>query len=98
MEVAEALKDDISKTIKEEKNKGKIIYLGRPYNIRIAVTSHSRDSLYGPIIISMILFPGPIFGLFKIWKNYITQYMHLLKFTCVSSQISREMKLKNSPF
>lgn len=99
MEMSEALKDDFDKRIKKGK-KGKTIDLGRPYKIRMAVTSHSRDSLYGPIIISRIRFPGPICGLFKIWKNCITHYIHILKFTSVSSQINREMQeyLKNSPF
>ena len=41
-------------------------YLGSPYKIRIAVTSHRLVSLYGSVIISMNLFPSPIFGLRKI--------------------------------
>lgn len=41
-------------------------YLGSPYKIRIAVTSHRLVSLYGSVIISMNLFPAPIFGLRKI--------------------------------
>lgn len=40
-------------------------YLGKPYNMRTAVTSHRRTSLYGPVIKSMSLFPGPIIGLFN---------------------------------
>jgi hypothetical protein len=39
-----------------------LIYLGKPYSTRIAVTSHRRASLHGPVEMSIILFPGPIIG------------------------------------
>jgi hypothetical protein len=46
-------------------NKRLMFHLGRPYRIRIAVTSHRRVSLYGSVIISIILFPA-ILGLLSI--------------------------------
>lgn len=42
-------------------------YLGSPNNMRMAVTSHRRVSLYGSVNISTIRFPDPILGFLKIW-------------------------------
>jgi len=51
------------------RNKRLMFHLGRPYRMRIAVTSHRLVSLYGSVIISMILFPA-ILGLLSIWKIF----------------------------
>lgn len=73
------------------------MYLGNPYNIRIAVTSHRLSSLYGAVIISIIPFPGPIIGLLKIWMHYIIHHMHIFC-VCQLSNLCSNKAVFNSPF
>lgn len=48
----------------------KQLYLGRPYKMRMAVTSHLRSSLQGSGNMSVIWY-SPILGRFHIWSFWV---------------------------
>lgn len=65
-------------------------YLGRPYKMRIAVTSHRRVNLCGSVIMSVTLFPAPIFGLFEI---YVSTYRVVLNINAKSKDVNTQSNL-----